>query len=125
MHGLVPRRIGFAMGDARARTHALRIAAANNRSGTHAVAMFQGPLQNVGDNFHVAMSMRGKAVASLNKVFIDYAKRTEARVLWVIKPAEGKTVISIEPAEIEMAALFSFANCDHENPSITRRSSSS
>src|SRR4030095_8579939 len=113
MHGLVPRRIGFAMGDARARAHALRIAAANNRSGTHAVAMFQGPLQNVGDNFHVAMSMRGKAMACLNKVFIDYAKRTKARVLWVVILAKGEAVISIEPAKIEMAALFSFANCNH------------
>src|SRR6185436_10515028 len=97
MHGLVPRRIGFAMGHARPRAHALRISASNNRSGAHAVAVFQGSLQNVGDNLHVAMSVRGKAVARLNKVFVYYAKRTKARVFWVVVIAEGETMISIEP----------------------------
>src|SRR6185369_2695219 len=105
------------MSHTRAGTHALRIAAANNRSGAHAVAMFQSPLQNVGDNFHVAMSVRGEAVAGLHKVFVDYSKGTKARVLWIVVITEGEAVISIEPAEIEMATLFSLANCDHKTPS--------
>ena len=65
--------------------------------------------------------MRGKTVAGLHKVFVDYAKGAKAGVLWVVVITEGEAVISIEPAEIEMASLFSFANCDHKNSRMLRR----
>jgi hypothetical protein len=54
-------------------------------------------------------------VTRLYEVLIDYSKCPKASVLRVVVITKGEAVIGVEPAEIEMAALLSFANCDHGN----------
>src|SRR5258705_11483483 len=115
MHRLIRRSIRFTMPCARGRAHALRIGASDNRSRAHSVAMFQRSLQNVGYDFHVAMSVGRETVAWLNEIFVDYSKRAKENVLRVVIFTEGECVIGVEPTKIKMAALLSFTNRDHKS----------
>src|SRR5262249_27259848 len=67
--------------------------------------MFKGALEHVGDDFHVAMRMRGKPVARLDAIFVDHAQAAEAHEPRIVIVAERKCVVRIEPAIVGMAAL--------------------
>src|SRR5438270_12559447 len=59
MHRIFLRRIRLAMPHARARTHALPVPRTDNRSVAHAVLVLERTFENVGDDLHIAMRMRG------------------------------------------------------------------
>ena len=54
--------------------------------------MRDGAVQNVGDDFHVAMGMGLESRAALDPVLVDDAQGAEALVGGVVILAEGKTV---------------------------------
>src|SRR5688572_10223960 len=87
--------------------------------------MFQGSLQNVSKNLHVAVSVTRKAASFLDHVFIDHTQTAKSHVRRIVIIAKRKGVISIEPTEIEVAAVFCFANFDHRIPTVRHPSGSS
>src|SRR5581483_11340899 len=48
------------------------------------VPMLQRTLEHIGDDFHVAVRMRGKASAGSNAVFDDYPQRAKAHEARVV-----------------------------------------
>src|SRR5216683_4117647 len=101
------------MHNPRSGAHALYVAAPDDRTRANAVAMLKGPLQNVSDDLHVAMAVPWETTPSLNKVFINDAQATKLGVLRIVVITERESVVGVEPAEIEVAALLCCANCDH------------
>ena len=81
------------MADASARAHALPVARADHRSGAEAILVLQRSLENIGDDFHVAMGMRGKTVARQHPVFIDDPQGPESHVLRVVIIREESCVL--------------------------------
>ena len=88
MRDLVGRVIELAMSHASACGHALHLAGRQCFDVTHVVLMSQLPLQDIADDFHVAVTVGSKAGTGLNAVFIDDAKRTETHVLRVVVVGE-------------------------------------
>src|SRR5882762_7625473 len=101
------------MSNTRARAHSLRVSAPDDRAVAHAVAMLERARDNVGDDFHIAMAVRGKASSGRHQVFIDHTQRAKGHVRRIVVIDKRKSVIRVEPAKIKMAARFSFANLDH------------
>src|SRR5262245_4642438 len=110
---LARRRIELAMGHARARAHPLDLARPDHRPGAEAVAMLQGSAEDVADDLHVPVAVRGKAAAGLHAVLVDHSQGAEAHVARVVVLAERERVRGVEPAEIEMAAVGGRAAGDH------------
>src|SRR5262249_43193645 len=81
----------------------------------HAVLMFKGPFENVGDDLHVPMAVHSETLAGLDAVFVDHPQRAEMVMLRVMVIGKRKRVVRIEPAMIEMAPIGRFANRDHVN----------
>src|SRR6185503_5788726 len=106
VHRLRLRCVEFAVANASAGRHALNIARPDHGTCAYAVLMFQSSLEDVGDDLHVAMGVRGKAAAGGDAVLVDDAQRPEADVLRIVVMAEGEAVFRVEPAEIGFAALL-------------------
>src|SRR6266516_4113600 len=113
MNRLVGGRIFFAVRDAGAGRHSLPIAGPYHRAVTHTVFVFQRALQDVGDDFHVAVGMGGEAVTGLHSVLVDDAQAAKPHMRRVVVTIERERVISVEPTKIKVAALFRFASSDH------------
>src|SRR4249920_2135325 len=75
--------------------------------------MFERAFEHVGDDFHVAVRVRGKALAGRDAVVIQDAQRAEMHMLGVVIVGKRKCEIGIEPAVVEMAAFLTFADIDH------------
>src|SRR5712692_3648059 len=112
MHSLTVRRVELAVRYARAGGHALHVTRPNHRTVAHAVAMFQRARQNVGNDFHVAMRVRGKTLTGRDPVFVDDAQTAPVHVRRIVILIERESVIRIEPPMIKVAAIFGFANSD-------------
>jgi hypothetical protein len=113
MNRLIFRGVELAVRDAAARTDALDVARAHDGGVAHRIAMLQRALDDVGDDFHVAMRVHAKALAGSNEVLVDDAQRLEMRVarIMIIRKAEG--VIGIQPTVIGVAAFTGFSNINH------------
>src|SRR5262245_38808159 len=110
---LARRGIELAVRDARTRAHPLDLAGPDHRAGAEAVAMLQRSAENVADDLHVPVAVRGKAAAGLHAVLVDHAQRAEAHVARVVVLAERERARGVEPAEIEMAAVGGGTARDH------------
>ena len=58
--------------------HALYVTDADNRAVPDAVAMFELPLEDVGDYFHVVMRMVPESLAGLNRIVVDHPATNES-----------------------------------------------
>ena len=103
------------MPDSFSRAHALSVAGTNDGTGSQAVLVFESPLEDVGNDFHIAVWVHGEAVAGLHDVFIDHAQGPESHEPGIVISIEGKTVAGIEPAVVAAAALFAGPNGNHKN----------
>src|SRR6266851_6238544 len=110
---LIFGRVGFAVPDARARAHSLRVSTPDDRAAAHAVAMRERARDDVGDDFHIAMAVRGKATSGRHHVFVDHTQRAKRHVRRIVIIAKGKSVISVEPTKIKVATIISLANFYH------------
>ena len=99
-------RIELAVRNTAACGHSLHIAGSNHRPIAHAVAMFERPRQNVRDDFHVAVRMRGKTFSGRNAIFIDDTQSAKVHVCRIVILIERESVIRVEPTKIEMATIF-------------------
>src|SRR5438876_614623 len=107
------RRIEFAVPNARARAHALHIAALHDGARAKAVTMFEATRQNVSENLHVTMPVHAEAGIRRHSVVVDHAQNTKTHVLRVVIIAERKSVAAIEPIETRHAALVAASNGNH------------
>src|SRR5438270_9536923 len=118
MDGIRLGSIAFTVADAAAGAHALPVARADDRASAEGILVLDGALEDVGDDLHVAMRVRREALAAGDAVLVDDAQGSKTHVVAVVIFAERKRVISIEPAEVEVAAFGSFASGDHNESSL-------
>src|SRR5262245_15540316 len=97
--------IEFAMRDPRARTHALDLAGVNHRASAEAVFVLQGTLQDVREDFHVAVGVRAESSARLHTVLVYHAQRAEPHMPGVVVVGKRKRMIALQPAVPGMATL--------------------
>src|SRR5689334_10690850 len=74
MERLRPGWVVFAVRYSGAGTHVLNFSRPNHRTRSHAVLVRDCSFKNIGDDFHVAMRMSGKALSWSHAVFIDNAE---------------------------------------------------
>ena len=82
-HG-VGRWIEFAVLHARACTHALHVARLNGLDIAHAVFVRQCARRDIGNDFHILMTMRAKPPPWSDKVFIDHPQVAKTHVQGVV-----------------------------------------
>src|SRR5580693_4296100 len=119
MSSLGWRRIHLAMADAAAGAHALSVAGANDRTRAQAVLVLKRAVQNVSNNFHVAVRVGGEPFAGRDPVFVDHAQGTKSHETRIVILVERKRVAGIEPAEIAATALIAASNVDHDKILVT------
>ena len=52
--------------------------------------MLQRAIENIGDDFHVAVRMGGEAAARRDPVLVDHPERPESHVVLIVVISEGK-----------------------------------
>lgn len=105
--------IEFAVRDSAAGAHTLDFTGHNHGAVSHAVLMRQRALQDVGDDFHVLMVMGRESLPGRYPVFIDNAKSPETHMRGVPVFGKGKSVVSLKPAVVKMAAVLGFPDLNH------------
>src|SRR3546814_12144678 len=68
---------------------------------------------DIGDDFHVAVRMRGKAGLRRDGVVVPDPQRAPAHAIGVVIAREGEMVAGVEPAVVGMAQAVEFADVDH------------
>ena len=82
------------------------------------------PAVDVGNDFHIPVSVGGKALARRHHVFVDHAQDGKAHLTGVIIVSKGKRVVGVEPAVVEVSAILGLAQTDHVlNPPLPKPSS--
>ena len=89
----------------RARRHPLELASVNDGAIAHAVSMFEGSFQDIGDDFHVSVAVHPETSARLHVVFIDDSQGPEAHVGRIVVGVEGEGVPRIEPVVLGVPSL--------------------
>ncbi len=75
--------------------------------------MLERPVEDIGDDLHVAVRVRREAAARRHAVLVDDAQRPEVHVGGVVIVAEREGVAAVEPAEIRPSPLVGFAKGQH------------
>src|ERR1700687_3677978 len=78
--------------------------------------MLERALEDVGDDFHVAVRVHREAAATGHAIVVHDAQGAKLHMLWVIVIGKGKGEMSVQPAVVGVAALVAFANVDHDAP---------
>src|SRR5256885_1271243 len=73
MHGFAGGAVELGVCDTRARTHALQLAGADLCAGSQAVFVFERPLEDPRQNFHVAVRVLAESLPRRDAVFVDDA----------------------------------------------------
>src|SRR5437868_11865375 len=107
------------MANAAACGHALAIAGENHRTGSEAVLVFEFAFENVGDDFHVAMRVRGKSSVGRDPIFVDDAQRAKSNPLRIPVVAEAKGVMGFEPAVVSSTTFLGRTNANHSHSPLT------
>ncbi len=71
--------------------------------------MLERALEDVSDDFHVAVRMGREALARRHPILVDDPQRGKAHMLRVVIIGEGKRMPGVEPAVIGVAAVMSLA----------------
>lgn len=105
--------VELAVRDTRSGGHPLDVTGPDHRTITQAVLVFQGSLQNVGDNFHVSVRMRAETLGGGHAILVDDAQLPEAHHSRIVIVPERKSVIGVQPAEVEMTTILRPPNRYH------------
>ena len=108
MRGLIGR-VEFAVRDAPSGAHQLNLAGLQRPAVAEAVAMRQGTLQHVAENFHVAVRMRAEALSAGDAIVVDDPQRPEAHVGGIEVIGKRERVLRLQPAVIGLAAFLGLA----------------
>lgn len=74
--------------------------------------MRQLPAEDVGEDFGVAVRVRGEAGLGRDAVFVQHAQGAEGLEGWVVVLGEGEGVVGVEPAAVGVAAVAAAAGDD-------------
>lgn len=77
-------QIVFRMGDARSGRRKLHIAAGKRAFVSHAVSVGQLSVNHIGDDFHIAVRVRGKTGIGFHQVVVDYAQFAEFDIFRIV-----------------------------------------
>ena len=81
--------------------------------------MLEPAVEHVRDDLHVAMRMRPKPATRRDAVFVDHSQPAKAHVFGVVVLGERKSVVTVEPAVVGVAALLGLADGQHAEGMIT------
>src|SRR6266849_5271773 len=110
---------------ARSRRSPLHVPRHDDRAIAHAVLVLEGPLEDPGDDLHVAVAMGAEALTRLDAIVVDDTEGAKPHVLRVVIGGKREGVIRVEPAVVEMAALGRRTQNDHDDLIIAPRASTS
>ena len=110
---LIRRMIELAVLHARARTHALHISGRYAFDVAHAVFVREFAAEHITDDFHVLVTVRAKASAGLDTVFIDDPQIAPSHVRWVVIVSKRKAVKRLQPAMVCITSVIRFAQYQH------------
>jgi len=96
--------------------HDLHVPGTDDRSGADAVLVLQRPFEHVGDDLHVAVSVRAEAFARLDAILVDHAQHAVAHVPRIVVIAEGEGVPARKPSKLGDAAIGGLAHGEHGRP---------
>src|SRR5580692_1560706 len=113
------RRIHLAMADTAAGAHSLSVAGANDRTRAQAVLVLKRAVQNVSNNFHVAVRVGGEPFAGGDPVFIDHAQGAKSHEVLIVILVERKRMACIQPAVIAATPFIAASNIDHSKILVT------
>ena len=105
--------VELAVHHAAARAHALHITGRDAFDIAHAVFVRQFALQNVADDFHVAVAVGAKAGARGDVVFVDDTQIAPAHPLGVVVVGKRERVLAVQPAVVGQASVFAASDVDH------------
>ena len=115
MRGVGVRGVEFTMRNAGSRAHVLNVAGLDDGPVAHAVLVSQRAFENIGDDFHVTMRMRGETATPGDAVVIHDPQGAELDMLRVVIIGERESEAAVEPTVVGMAALVAFADKNHES----------
>ena len=93
------------MHDAGGGAHVLDIPGTNHGSTPHAVLVLEGPIQDVGDDFHVLMTVTWKPLAWTDHILIDHSEATKPHEATIVVFPEREGMKSLQPSVIKVTAL--------------------
>src|SRR3989440_11333609 len=119
---LVRRGVELAVRDARARAHALPLAGSYDGRVAHAVPVLKRAGDDVRDDLHIAVRVRGETLGGRDAVFVDDEEVAEARPARIVVAVERERVPAVEPIGARPPALFGGPPVYHTNhPLLGRR----
>jgi len=111
--GFVILEILFAVHDTATGAHHLNIACFGPACIAHIIAMGNGALTDIGDDFHILMAVHRKAGLRCNLIIIPYPDRAKTHAGGIPIFAKGKMMAGLQPVMIDMGQLSKFAFLDH------------
>ena len=96
----------------RSRSHALNVSRTNHRAIANTVLVLERAVDDVGNDFHVAMGMGWEPFAGTHAVIVDHAQRSDPHLGRVVVVPKRKAMPAVEPAVLSVAPVLTTANCD-------------
>lgn len=113
VESLVAGGVHLAVADAGAGGHVLEFAGDEGLAGAHGVLVFDGTLEDVGEDLHVAMGVLAEAHGRGDEVLVDDAEGAETHVRGIVVLGEGEGEVGVEPTVVGMAAFCCFPDGLH------------
>src|SRR5258707_5545896 len=82
--------------------HHLDLAWAKFRNRAHTVLVFDSPIQDIGQDLHILVTMAAEAVARCYAILVNYSQSTKPHVIPVLIIAEGKRVATIQRSPVRV-----------------------
>ena len=83
--------------------------------------MLQGAVEDVREDFHIAVAVRAETAAGGDAVVVKDAQGAEAHVGRVEVVAEGERVGRVEPAQARPASVGGTSDVQHRKTPFTKR----
>jgi hypothetical protein len=95
--------------------HSLHVASPQHVARAETVAMLQLAIENVGDDFHVAVAVRAEARVGRDAIVVDDPQRAKAHLLRVVMISEGERVPAVQPVDLRAASLRGRSKSHHRS----------
>ena len=93
--------------------HALNFARADDSDVAHIIAVLQGAVDNIGEDFHFTMRMERESAGGRHDVVIENAQRAKIHICRVMVMVERKMSMCVKPICFSMVALICADRFDH------------